>query len=679
MSYVKQGFDWVDEQLEKGLDQVGLGRVEDEPETNNNRVTIFVPAHETRFNLGIRFTDAEETSDPGVTAETREHQHFFTIGSTEEDVVTLLRLGTPAKSVPAEDASTDELIVEKVRRIPDAVDYVKENFGKPPKELLRERIQATRDEIARLRDMLAKEEEELKRAKDNRAERYTILETMKKVRRLKAQLRAVMNAPIQPLLDAQEELRKHLRPVTTHLEYPAPGTRAIGSINPDAANHWAGFTMITQGAAYQEAQHNFVIASASGEVRIAAEQAITLGSPGDVIIGADVLSTVSDYAENYDDTKLYDEPGLASTYFSRELLTGVTGVATSLTAAALAIGSFVTLKIKPTPGKAGWATGSSLGRVAGYIALGKTMHKVSKAVSAFQKLGMGNRDRTQGWGNVGIFGTMAVNIVSRNAATMYSHVSTVVSAGLFAKMASIMTTVSGVYSASVQGMYEAGISSLMGTKVSSHFGDAVVQGHGGVVLSSPSGHVTATSKDHVQLNSTDGKAFVHGTKGFYIGGGGGIAPPSLEGTDLLAGITSPVSTLLSPAPPRNCPPGDGFAIKGDSAALTMGPVMGANRFYTKPGKVDSLKALAAAKLGLPPPPPPEIAPGDLPEAKFDTINHVFQMRKGSSVSIVKDSALKLFEMSAMLQGPSVHVKAVKGGNVNVQGVDVVVKGRVLLG
>jgi hypothetical protein len=502
---------------------------------------------------------------------------------------------------------------------------------------------------------------------------------MKKIRRLKAQLRNVMNAPIQPLLDAQEELRKHLRPVTTNLEYPPPGTRGIGSINPDAANHWAGYTMVTQGAAYQEAQHNFVIASASGEVRVAAEQAITLGSPGDVIIGADVLSSVSDYAENYDDTKLYDEPGLASTYFSRELLTGVSGVATSLTAAALGIGSFVTLKIKPSLGKAGWEPGSALGRVSNYVAIGMTMRKVSRAVSALQRLGMGTRERTQGWGNVGIFGTMAVNIVSRNAATMYSHVSTIVSAGLFAKMASIMSTVSGVYSASVQGMYEAGMSSLMGTKVSSHFGDTTVQGHGGVFVSSPSGHITASAKENVQLNSTDGKAFVHGTKGFYIGGGGGIAPPSLEGKDLLAGLANPVATLVTPAPPRNCPPGDGFAIKGDASALTMGPVMGANRFYQHAGKVDALKALAASKLGLPPPAPPAVAPGDLPEAKFDTVNHVFQMRKGSTVSIVKDSALKLFQNAAMLQGPSVYVKAVKGGNVNVQGVDVIVKGRVLLG
>jgi hypothetical protein len=655
MSVVEDVFDFLDVQVDKGLRAIDpdLSSTADKgnqpapatPTEGPNRLTIRVPSYATKFNLGERETGSA-TSDPGITAETESHQHFFTFGG-EEDEVTVVRIGKPAESVKTEDASTDELVFEKVRRIPELVDAVKKEVQKGPKQLLRERIQATREEVAQLKRQLAEEEASLKQAKDNRAERYTILETRKKIKRLKQQIQAVVTAPIQPLLDLQEKLQQELRPVTTRLEYPAPGSHAIGSIYNEAVRNWNGYAMVTQGGAYSESQHNYVIASASGEVRVAAEQAVALGSPGDVIIGADVLATVSDLTENDGDPTLYDEPGRVATYFSLELKTGIFALQTAITRSIMGIAGLLTLQHKPSDGKTGWDIDkSSYGFM--LMDLVFTQRYVAKALSAWGSLALGVRERNQGFGNVGIFGSSTVTIVSRLDAHVYAHKQTTISAGYKVAVSGLKASMSGLIGASMDGL-SAKVIGLKTAAMKSHFGAAEVKGWKDATIASTSGTVHATGKKNVQVNSTDGKVNVHGTQGFYLGAGGASGPPDAGLlAALAAAVTNPVATFKSFTPvPIIHPPGKGFAIQGTDSQLLLAPAATANQFDTP---------------------------------TFDP-THMIRMKQDATLLLLKDSVMKMQPDQTVLASKTLNLKGIKGGNVNVEGKDINVKarGKIFLG
>src|SRR5688500_18254318 len=94
------------------------------------------------------------------------------------------------------------------------------------------------------------------------------------------------------------------------------------------------------------------------------------------------------------------------------------------------------------------------------------------------------------------------------------------------------------------------------------------------------------------------------------------------------------------------PPAPGFGIEGKPDRLTLGPNRMVNQFN---------------------------AP------QFKLVDQVIRMKDESTMSIVKQSEFKQFPAQTLLASPTINVKA-KGGNVNVDGVNVVVKGqKVMLG
>ncbi|MCC7389851.1 MAG: hypothetical protein IT431_13910, partial [Phycisphaerales bacterium] len=64
------------------------------------------------------------------------------------------------------------------------------------------------------------------------------------------------------------------------------GEAGVACVFPEAYDTWNGYSMVTQGGAYQEARFNHLIVSAEGEVRVVGKTLVSLGTPGDVIIGA---------------------------------------------------------------------------------------------------------------------------------------------------------------------------------------------------------------------------------------------------------------------------------------------------------------------------------------------------------------------------------------------------------
>ena len=327
----------------------------------------------------------------------------------------------------------------------------------------------------------------------------------------------------------------------------------IGSSYSQPYNSWAGYAMIAEGCAYHESQANHFVVSGTGDVRIAGLRSVLVGSPGDVHIAADG-SSIADVVGNDGDNM--NGPGQWVGYQRVEQ-----GIDRAFAAIGLFLGFATTMdqtfRVKyqrsPTEGSIGWK-GAQFSDVFGSLVSAATtgigVYNFAKSVLP----------ATPG-GNVAIYAASGFTGYGTNTATIHAGISASLTSSLVAQVsASLATSISAMVAASVSSTTTS-VGGLLSVSMSSQYGSATVRAKESVEISS-SGKVFVAGKQDVQLNSVDGKVYLHGFGGFYLGAGAGIAIP--------AGAGGFGATTYKP--------GDGYGILGSNSELKLGAMKDAGTF-----------------------------------------------------------------------------------------------------
>jgi hypothetical protein len=326
--------------------------------------------------------------------------------------------------------------------------------------------------------------------------------------------------------------------------YTPNAETGIGCLLPDSYSKWNGYSMVTQGASYQESRNDYVVVSAEGEARVIASKLISLASSGDVIIGADTAVTPQYIAANQHDPADPVDVGNADLEY-RQAKQGRLAVKSLelVNTYVSAIQSFISgIEHKPLPAMTGWAPLGFPEKVA-------EAAEVAECIAATAALVAGIAMPSSPGGRVGLYGSSSANVsaegtVAINAGTigsMAAGVMTYIVGGLFASVTGLLSaSLTGVF-AKVAGTYAATLQSL--------FGDAEVRSPVGVSVYSQLGPVKVTGNTVVQLNSVAGSASVHGMLETFIGAGPG------PGMGLLAlpaamqlGVFAAPGNFLAPVP-----------------------------------------------------------------------------------------------------------------------------------
>jgi hypothetical protein len=338
----------------------------------------------------------------------------------------------------------------------------------------------------------------------------------------------------------------------------------IGSAYPAPYNRWNGFAMVTEGAAYQEAQANHVIVSGTADLRLVGERVALLGSPGNVHItasGSSVTDVVAN--ETVDNDSDADPSGESRWAAAKRAETRVDAVITGVSAV-LAAGALIDevfyqqFARSPREGMIGW-------QGAGFGDWGGMVIKAAGVVGGIGAMVLGFLPDTDS-GYVSLYAAKSFKGVGELIASVHGGLLTSVSGGGATLVsADGIVSVSSLAIASMSSTFTS-VSGLLSATLSSQWGTAKVVGRKATEISS-SGKVFVAGKGDVQVNSTDGKVFVHGRLGFYLGAG---AAPS-----------SPVS--WSGFGPINYEITPGYGIIGTASSLTLGRMNSAGLFSSGDG------------------------------------------------------------------------------------------------
>jgi hypothetical protein len=346
--------------------------------------------------------------------------------------------------------------------------------------------------------------------------------------------------------------------------YAPDAETGIGELNPAAYASWPGYSMVTQGASYQESRYNHLVVSAEGEVRVVAKTLVSLSTPGDILLGADPTATPEMLVQNQGD------PNDVSGYGAPDQLERITQIASlGLRGAKLAenLVSLLTAAVYGSPVDpmplmamweppdwetslkvaANWATfAAGLGAFAASLAMptspgGKVGAYAEKSIT------------------LGALETVAIatpGIASINADTL-----AIINAGLSASLTGLVSaSVSGVLT-SVSGLYSAVLESV--------FHPVAVRSPAGVNVFSAAGPICVTGNTSVQMNSVLGGAYVHGLANSYIGAGpegAGMGVVNFPEVMSIGNLLS-AETFATPAPD----PTRGITILPELISLTMLP------------------------------------------------------------------------------------------------------------
>lgn len=298
--------------------------------------------------------------------------------------------------------------------------------------------------------------------------------------------------------------------------YTPNAETGIGSLLPESYSKWNGYSMVTQGASYQESRNNHVIVSAEGEVRVVASTLISLATSGDVIIGADTSSTPQVLAGNQNDPASPTDFGNPDLLFreGKTARIAVKSVELANTWLSAVAAHRAGIEHKPLPGVTGWAP-------LGFPEYVAEAFEATECVAASGALIAGLTVPSSPGGRVGLYASSNVsaaaeNMVTINAGTiasMAAGVMTYIIGGLFAN-------ITGLFSASMNGVF-AKVAGTYSATLQSLFGDAEVRSPVGVSVYSHFGPVKVTGNTTVQLNSVMGGAYVHGALATFVGAGPG--------------------------------------------------------------------------------------------------------------------------------------------------------------
>jgi hypothetical protein len=351
--------------------------------------------------------------------------------------------------------------------------------------------------------------------------------------------------------------------VPTSTDYQPGEGAGIGTLGAGAFSGWSGYAMVTQGAAYQEARQNYVITSAEGEVRVASATRISLGTSGDVLIGADADLSPADISANDGDPRSPTEAGRADALFRAEgaapLAAQAEGIVRGFATMAAAIAKSITAK--PILSASGW-TAPVKSALADSSASASMLFANAGLLTAQLAL-----PRSPG-GQVGVYASRVAAVSSPQTVAVNAGAAASVVGGVSASvLGGVAANLAGLVSATVTGL-AAAVSGQISATLESVFGPAEVRSPAGVNIYAQSGPVTVTANRSVQVSSVSGGAHVHGASQCYIGAGaaagmGLYALPSA----LFVGNLASAGAFASPGPDAS----RGVSVAPASITISMAP------------------------------------------------------------------------------------------------------------
>lgn len=348
-------------------------------------------------------------------------------------------------------------------------------------------------------------------------------------------------------------------------DYMPGADTGMGSVNGDALAGWSGYAMVTQGAAYHEARQNHVISSAEGEVRVVAERSISLGTPGDVIIGADAELSARELAQNDGDPRSPTEGGSADPFFRVEgaapLAAQAEGVVRGFVTMATAVARAMT--VKPIPSATGFT--SAVKSALSDCSASASMLFANAGLLAAQLA----LPRSPG-GQVSLYASRVASMSSPNTVALNAGTAASVVGGVSASvLGGVAASLAGLVSASVTGL-AAVVSGQLTATLESVFGAATVRSPAGVNVYSSAGPVAVTGSGPVQVNSVAGGAHVHGASHCYIGAGPavGMGLYAVPAALFLGNLTS-AGAFPAPGPDAS----RGISVAPALLTLAMAPSM----------------------------------------------------------------------------------------------------------
>lgn len=356
---------------------------------------------------------------------------------------------------------------------------------------------------------------------------------------------------------------------TTLLALGGPATSVtIEQFEPTVSNEQMhGYTMVTSGAALHESkgqnfvlsregelilrtagpQQNAVLQSDTGTTAVLAGAGITIGTAGDVTIGAwpDADIPAGKYNTQWQLDK--DKAGGAPFYAAKAASYLGLAVVTVNAVRTLVMG-FSATWLSPVPKLWGWLPRPSLAQIGAVKDVVLTLSTIGNAIVDWEgSVGKGNLGLPKG--NVSIQAEKYAGMNAGIANTIYGHLgSYIFSSGTTDMIGVIGASVNGVGWVTVWAGLSATMSSLLSTEVSSELGETSVKGKSRVGISSDSGDVDVQGKTGVRLASSDGTSVVHGLTTSYFGAGAKGFGALASTTSLTLGAFPTANTFPAPVP-----------------------------------------------------------------------------------------------------------------------------------
>lgn len=347
-------------------------------------------------------------------------------------------------------------------------------------------------------------------------------------------------------------------PTTT---YDAGAQTGIGCLLPDSYAVWKGYSMVTQGASYQESRENHVIVSSEGEVRVVADTVLSLTSPGDVLMGANFYTTSKALAQNQHSSALPSDFGNPDLLLRIQQIAPLIVNAGDLFTSAISMvrGVWDGFPVSPKSGMQtwmpadGWTIAGTLAGIAGW-ALQTT---ALAAQTALLLMPSAPRGRTS------IFASSSATMSGLETASVFSGGATSITGGVSASvLGGVFASLTGLVSASV-GAINAKLAGQWSATVDSLWGGTDVKSISDVKVYSTLKSACVTGQTSAQLSSVLGPTYVYGTTGVTLSAAGTMGLLATPASVWMGAVIGPIlsATVSNPT--------NGILVNPAAITLTM--------------------------------------------------------------------------------------------------------------
>ena len=330
-------------------------------------------------------------------------------------------------------------------------------------------------------------------------------------------------------------------------EYEPDAETGIGALIPDAFTVWNGYSMVTQGASYQESRNNHLVVSAEGEVRVVAKTFVNVATSGDVLILADAEGQPEELVQNQGDAADPIAFGMNDVTFRQGDLKELGMRTASFVEACVEflqmVREMATLQFNPMPGMNEWLPPDFLDVLSAVASAADVLVEAKEVVECLS-------EPSEPGGNVGIHASKNFTAGAEEKVTVMSGgKGSFNAAQSVALNGGISAAVHGNVSASMGGMFTE-ISGLVSTSVEALFRGVTIKGGAGVNVLSVEAPICVTSGPSVQINAVEGCAWMAGGLEAFVGAGEGPGTGlySMGEAFMFLGSFGAVPSMIMPVP-----------------------------------------------------------------------------------------------------------------------------------